>query len=103
MAEAVQQVVDICVHRLHLLDVAMVAFIILSPLLVSPIRSRVVIETNATVDKHRDITPDMLAAHIITDTEHGNILCNWRRGESLGQDYKEKHKLDSKQISNSPC
>ena len=24
-------------------------------------------------------------------------------GETWGQDYKEKHKLDSKQISNSPC
>ena len=25
------------------------------------------------------------------------------RGDVLGQDYKEKHKLDLKQISNSPC
>ena len=29
--------------------------------------------------------------------------CVYKPATSLGQDYKEKHKLDSKQISNSQC
>ena len=37
-----------------------------SVLMVSPIRGRAVIDTNATVDLHRDITPDLLAAHGLT-------------------------------------
>ena len=34
-----------------------------SALMVSPIRGRVVIDINATVDLYRDIIPDLLAAH----------------------------------------
>ena len=34
-----------------------------SVLMVSPIRGRAVIDINATVDRHRDIIPDLLAAH----------------------------------------
>ena len=34
-----------------------------SVLMVSPIRGRAVIDINATVDLHRDIIPDLLAAH----------------------------------------
>ena len=34
-----------------------------SVLIVSPIRGRAVIDINATVDLHRDIIPDLLAAH----------------------------------------
>ena len=30
---------------------------------ISPIRNLAVIAINATVDKHRDVTPDLLAAH----------------------------------------
>ncbi len=37
-----------------------------SVLMVSPIRGRAVIDINATVDLHRDIIPDMLAAHGLT-------------------------------------
>ena len=34
----------------------------------SPIRSRVVIDNNASVDRHRDIVRDLLATRGITDT-----------------------------------
>ena len=37
-----------------------------SVLMVSPIRGRAVIDINATVDLHRDIIPDLLAAHGLT-------------------------------------
>ena len=37
-----------------------------SVLMVSPIRDRAVIDINATVDLHRDIIPDLLAAHGLT-------------------------------------
>ena len=37
-----------------------------SVLMVSPIRGRAVIDINATVDLHRDIIPDMLAAYGLT-------------------------------------
>ena len=37
-----------------------------SVLVVSPIRCRAVIDINASVDLHRDIIPDMLAAHGLT-------------------------------------
>ena len=37
-----------------------------SVLMVSPIRGRVVVDINATVDLHRDIIPDLLAAHGLT-------------------------------------
>ena len=37
-----------------------------SVLMVSPIRGRAVIDINATVDLHRDIIPDRLAAHGLT-------------------------------------
>ena len=37
-----------------------------SVLMVSPIRSRAVIDINATVDLHRDIIPYLLAAHGLT-------------------------------------
>ena len=37
-----------------------------SILMVSPIRGRAVININATVDLHRDIIPDLLAAHGLT-------------------------------------
>ena len=51
-----------------------------SVLMVSPIRGRALIDINATVDLHRDIIPDLLAAHGL---EHwlrysGNILRNWK-------------------------
>ena len=36
-----------------------------SALMVSPIRGRVVIDINATVDLYRDIIPDLLAAHLL--------------------------------------
>ena len=37
--------------------------------MVSPIRGRAVIDINATVDLHRDIIPDLLAAHGLTDCD----------------------------------
>ena len=37
-----------------------------SALMVSPIRGGAVIDMNATVDLHRDIIPDLLAAHGLT-------------------------------------
>ena len=40
-----------------------------SALMVSPIRGHVVIDINATVDLHRDIIPDLLAAHGLTDCD----------------------------------
>ena len=35
------------------------------------------------------------------DALEETIMDGWKK--TRGQDYKEKHKLDSKQISNSPC
>ena len=40
-----------------------------SVLMVSPIRGRAVIYINATVDLHRDIIPDLLAADGLTDCD----------------------------------
>ena len=47
-----------------------------SVLMVSPIRGRAVIDINETVDLHRDIIPDLLAAHGFTVS--GNIRRNWK-------------------------
>ena len=51
-----------------------------SVLMVSPIRGRVVIDINATVDLHRDIIPDVLAAHGLDQwlRYSGIILRNWK-------------------------
>ena len=40
-----------------------------SVLMVSPICGRAVIDINATADLHRDIIPDPLAAHRLTDCD----------------------------------
>ena len=40
-----------------------------SVLMVSPIRGHVLIDINATVDLHRDIIPDLLAAHLLTSCD----------------------------------
>ena len=37
--------------------------------MVSPIRDRAVLDINATVDLHRDIIPDLLAAHGLTSCD----------------------------------
>ena len=46
----------------------------------------------------------VLIQYIITK-QHTMFICSVSPSEQLtrGQDYKEKHKLDSKQISNPPC
>ena len=51
-----------------------------SVLMVSPIRGRVVIDINATVDLHCDIIPDLLATHGLDHwlRYSGNILRNWK-------------------------
>ena len=51
-----------------------------SALMVSPIRGHAVIDINATVDLHRGIIPDLLAAHGLTscDTVATYLLRNWK-------------------------
>ena len=51
-----------------------------SVLMVSPIRGRVVIDINATVDLHGDTIPDLLATHGLDHwlRYSGNILRNWK-------------------------
>ena len=56
---------DICVLLLHFCCLGDIPAST-SVLMVSPIRGRAVIDINATVDLHRDIIPDLLAAHGLT-------------------------------------
>ena len=54
-----------------------------SVLMVSPIRDRAVIDINATVDLHRDIIPDLLAAHGLTGCDTVATYCGIGKAAAL--------------------